>query len=150
MNRLNVDLNDDFSQVSMFTTAFIGIINQSNLTISYCNAGQSPIIYVPANQKPVLLEANDIPIGIFDGYEFSTSDLQLSKDDIFVVASDGFPESRDPSGEMYGYTRLLNYFSDSRHLSAQQIVENLMAEINNFSGSHPQDDDCTIIVIKIR
>ncbi len=149
MKRLNDDMLDDFSIVGMFTTAFIGILNRDTLTLSYCNAGQSPILYVPFKGEPILLEAQDIPIGIFEEYTYSSCTLALSSGDIFIVASDGFPESRDIHGEMFGYERLKEVFASSRQSSAKEIAETLFAITNTFADGHPQDDDRTIIIIKI-
>ncbi len=149
MRRLNADLLDDFSTVGMFTTAFIGIFDRTTLGLSFCNAGQSPILYIPVNGSPVMLEAHDIPVGIFDGYDYTSHSLAVSPGDVFVVATDGFPESRDPGGEMFGYERLLDFFGTVRQKSAREMSEMLFATINLFSGNHPQDDDRTLIILKI-
>ena len=149
MKRLNDDLLDDFSAVGMFSTVFIGLLDETTLSLSYCNAGQSPILYLPANREPVLLEALDIPIGIFTSYDYNSQALALSRGDIFIAASDGFPETRDTSGEMFGYERLKQAFAATRNLSAQEMAENLFTATNIFSGGQPQDDDDTLIIIKI-
>lgn len=149
VTRLNSDLFDDFSTVGMFTTAFIGLLDSATRNFLYCNAGQSPILYFPVAQNPILLEAADIPIGIFDSYKYTTQSLSLAPDDMFVIASDGFPESRNESGEMFGYERMKQTLAESRSLSAREITENLFSAVNIFTGSHPQDDDRTIIILKV-
>ncbi len=149
MKRLNADLLDDFSTVGMFTTAFIGILDRSSLSLSYCNAGQSPILYVPVNNVPVLLEAQDIPVGIFGAYDYSSYTLALSPGDIFIAASDGFPESHNSEGEMFGYDRLLKLLDSSRQRSSVEIGALIFEATSDFSSGLSQDDDRTIIVIKI-
>ncbi|HMV28758.1 MAG TPA: SpoIIE family protein phosphatase, partial [Anaerolineales bacterium] len=148
LNRLNHDMESDFSNVGMFTTVMLGMVDCANCKLHFSNAGQSPIYYMPANGDAVLLEAQDIPVGILDTVEYTTQSLSLAHGDLFVAASDGFPESRNPAGEMYGYERMKNILSASRQLSSKQIAEALLNDVNTFCETHPQDDDRTIIVLK--
>ena len=148
LNRLNHDMAADFSNVGMFTTVMLGLVDGSNRKLHYSNAGQSPVYHVPVDGPPILLQAQDIPVGILDGVEYTTQSLSFSQGDLFIAASDGFPESRNPAGEMYGYSRMEAVLSASRHLSAGQIADALLADVNAFCGTHPQDDDRTIIIIK--
>ena len=149
LDRLNHDLLDDFSAVGMFTTVFMGLYDAVTRVISIANAGHSPIFHVPAHGEPVLIEAQDIPIGILDTYSYSSRSFILSPGDIFVIASDGFPETQNLAEEMFGYERMKFSLSRSRECSAKEIAECLLAEVNRFSESRPQDDDRTLIVIKV-
>lgn len=149
LDRLNHDLFDDFSNVGMFTTVFVGQLNNSDCTLTYTNAGHSPIFHLPANSDPVLLEAQDVPVGVLDDYQYSSQSLCLFPGDVFVVASDGFPESRNPPGEMFGYERMKDSLTRAQFLPAKEMAAQLIADVQAFCGSHPQDDDRTIVVIKV-
>lgn len=149
LNRLNFDLFDDFSNVGMFSTVFFGLYDRENCMLTYCNAGQSPIYHIPLGQEPVLLEAQDIPVGVLVNYDFTSHSIKLSPGDFFVVATDGIPESRNTSDEMFGYDRMKRSLMNSRDASAKGIVDALLTDVNSFSGSSLQDDDRTILVIKV-
>ncbi len=148
LDRLNHDLFNDFSNVGMFSTVFIGLLDRQKFMLTFSNAGHSPIFYIPAGQEPVLLEAQDIPVGVLDTYPYSSQCIRFSPGDIFIVASDGFPESRNTSDEMYGYERMQQCLANSKGMSAKGMVTALLADVNAFSGPHPQDDDRTILIIK--
>lgn len=148
LDRLNHDMAADFANVGMFTTVMLGMVDCASCKLHYSNAGQSPIYYVPAKDEPILLEAQDIPVGILDTVTYTSQSLSLAHGDLFIAASDGFPESRNPEGEMYGYERMKTVLSASRHLSARQIAEALLADVNTFCGTHPQEDDRTLVVLK--
>jgi phosphoserine phosphatase RsbU/P len=150
MQRLNNDLFDDFSSVGMFTTALIGLFDPATRKLSFCNAGQSPIFYIPCGKAPILLEASDIPIGVLDIYSYISETIELSSGDIFVAATDGFPEARNQADEMFGYERIKDVIAKSTQYSAREITDNLLASVKNFSSARPQDDDCTIVVLKIK
>jgi len=149
MQRLNTDLLDDYSTVGMFCTVFIGVFDDSRRNLKYCNAGQSPIIHLPAEGEPVLLPAGDIPIGIFDGHEYTSQEISLGSGDVLVIASDGLPEARNNNEEMFGYERMKMTLSASRHLSAKAMVDTLFSAVESFSGNQYKEDDCTIIIIKV-
>jgi sigma-B regulation protein RsbU (phosphoserine phosphatase) len=149
LDRLNFDLFDDFSNVGMFTTVFLGIYDPENAILNYSNAGQSPIYHMALGQEPVLLEAQDVPVGVLIEYNYTSQSIKLSHGDVFVVATDGFPESRNSIDEMFGYDRMKRSLWNSRDSSAKEIVEALLADVNSFSGSLLQDDDRTILVIKV-
>lgn len=149
LNRLNHDLFNDFSNVGMFSTVFLGLLDRKNCTVTFSNAGHSPIFYIPAGCEAHLLEAQDIPIGVLDIYDYTSQTIKFATGDIFVIASDGFPESRNSSDEMYGYDRMKACLERSRNASAEEMVSALLADVNAFSGSHLQDDDRTILVIKV-
>ncbi len=148
LDRLNHDMATDLSNVSMFATVLLGLIDRSSHTLYLSNAGQSPIYYIPTQGEPTLLEAQDIPVGIFDSVQYTTQSLTVTRGDVFIAASDGFPEACNPQGEMYGYERMKALFSALRELPSEQIAKALLEEVNAFCGAHPQDDDRTIIVIK--
>lgn len=148
LNRLNHDMAADFATVGMFTTVMIGLLEISENMLYFSNAGQSPIYYIPSHGEAALFEAQDIPVGILDTYEYSTQSLRLLDGDVFVVASDGFPEAHNAAGEMFGYERMSSVLTSSRTLSAKEIIDNLLNAVNEFCGTHPQGDDRTIVVIK--
>lgn len=150
LNRLNHDMAEDFSNVGMFTTVMVGIIDSAANTLHFSNAGQSPIYYIPVQGNPILLEAQDIPVGILEDVDYTTQSITLTHGDILVVASDGFPESRNPAGEMYDYKRIKALLSASRQGTAQEIAEALISDVNTFCDGHLQDDDRTLIVIKFK
>lgn len=147
--RLNHDMFNDFSSVGMFATVLIGQLDRRNQTLSYCNAGQSPIYYLPVDGDSILLAAQDVPVGILEDYEYSTQTLKMSPGDIFVAASDGFPESCNPAEEMYGYERMAACLLRLRDLPSAEIAARLLADVNDFCDSHPQNDDRTVVVIKM-
>jgi sigma-B regulation protein RsbU (phosphoserine phosphatase) len=149
LDRLNFDLFADFSNVGMFATVFFGTFDRTNSVLSFSNAGQSPIYHIPHGQEPVLLEAQDIPVGVLIEYGFTSQNINFSHGDIFVIATDGFPEARNAVDEMFGYERMKNSLSKSRNRSAKEMVESLLADVNSFSASNLKEDDQTILVVKV-
>ncbi len=149
ISRSNDDLYSDFARMHRFATVFVGQYYPQERKLLYTNAGHSPAIYRPAGQAAQLLEANGTAMGIapVDSYEHQT--LMLSPGDILVVGTDGFSEARNPDRKMFGLERLLHLTDQLAHYPAHDIAQLWFDEINTFEAGHPQDDDQTILVIKV-
>ncbi|HNP69464.1 MAG TPA: PP2C family protein-serine/threonine phosphatase [Kouleothrix sp.] len=148
MRNSNEDLFEDYLQVGMFSTAFIGQYQAFNRTMLYANAGHSPVIYCPVGGTPQLLGADSPPIGVLSTSMGRNHTIQMDIGDVLVVATDGFNEARSPDEELFGYERLLNLVAISSEMSARAIAEILFAAVDAFSVGRPQDDDQTLVVIK--
>lgn len=148
VNRLNTDLLNDYSSVGMFCTSLVGMIDPASDHLEFSNAGQSPVIYLSTEAEPVMLEAQDIPIGIFEGYNYGSESVPFKPGDIFVVASDGFVEAHNDDGEMFGYERMKTVLHQSTHMPARDMANALFTALANFTGNQPQNDDRTILIIK--
>lgn len=150
LDRTNEDLYDDFTEVGMFATMFVGHILPGTEELIFANAGHSPVVYCPQDQSPVLLEADGTAVGVLPMNLAKNQTIRFRRGDILVVATDGFSEASNPEGELFGYDRLLKIIGDNRHLCAKDMFELLHNTIAEFSKSKEQDDDQTIIILKAK
>lgn len=148
MQVANQSIYEDFTDLIMFVTAFVGHYHEGNQLLTYANAGHSPVIYCRNNQEPVLLEADGTAIGVLPDNLCENQTLAFEMGDVLVVATDGFAEAFDAEGEMYGYDRLLQLVKSLGHLAAQEIADKLFSTINEFASGVDQNDDQTLIVLK--
>lgn len=148
LDRTNEDLYDDFTEVGMFATMFVGHFLPGTGKLIYANAGHSPVIYCPQEQPPVLLEADGTAVGVLPINLAKNQTIRFRQGDILVVATDGFSEASNPNGELFGYDRLLELIGNNRHLSANDLFQLMHDTIKEFSQSKEQDDDQTIIILK--
>jgi phosphoserine phosphatase RsbU/P len=144
----NRELYDDFSEVSMFATVFVGKYKPASRSLSYANAGHSPVIYVPAGGEAQLLQADSTPMGIEPSNEAVNKELDIHDGDVLVIGSDGLNEARNGQNEMFGYNRLMRLIEDLAHKPARDISAELFQAVDEFSAGHSQDDDQTVVVLK--
>jgi sigma-B regulation protein RsbU (phosphoserine phosphatase) len=69
---------------------------------------------------------------------------------VLVVATDGFSEARNTHREIFGFDRLTDLTEQLTHLSAHDIARVWFDTIAAFEAGCPQDDDRTLIVIKVK
>jgi serine phosphatase RsbU (regulator of sigma subunit) len=65
-----------------------------------------------------------------------------------VLATDGFFEWEDASGEQFGFARLEQAVREARHLAPEEIIAEVYQAVKHFSGGTKQTDDLTAVVIK--
>lgn len=148
MRRSNEDLYDDFTEVGMFATVFVGQLLPEQGQVRFANAGHAPVIYHPHGGRPRLLEADGPPMGVLPMSLCAEQGLPFRPGDLLVVATDGFTEAQDSAGEMLGIERLLELVEEHAHQDAEAIGAALFAATELFSAGRSPDDDRTLIVIK--
>jgi phosphoserine phosphatase RsbU/P len=144
----NAALYEDFNQLGVFATVFIGQYNRSGNELLFANAGHSPVIYCPNKGRAQLIEASDIPVGMLPGTPFENHLLRLSPNDVLVVGTDGLYEVRNGQDQLLGYDCLIDQVVSLSHGTAKEIAVGILDSIANYRGAQAQEDDQTLIVIK--
>ncbi len=148
LDECNSELYDDFTEVSMFATVFVGQYHHEDRKLMYGNAGHSPVVFCPFDGEPILLEADGTALGVLPTSLAQDQSLTFRKNDVLVVMTDGFSEASNHDDEFFGYDRLLTVIKMLAKKPAKDIFDGLYETIKNFSAGRPQDDDQTMIVIK--
>ena len=66
-----------------------------------------------------------------------------------MFCSDGVFEANDADGREFGATRLLDVVSRNRQKSASDLVDAIVAALQEFRGETAPNDDMTAVAIKI-
>ncbi len=148
MARINEDLYDDFTDVGMFATAFVGCFDPPSRAFTYANGGHSPVIYRPAGGPAHLLVADGTAVGVLPLSLCEEQCLLLGPDDLLVIATDGLCEAVDADGQMFGYDQLLGLIDRLAREPASLVVAALLEAVERFAAGCPQADDQTLVVIK--
>jgi sigma-B regulation protein RsbU (phosphoserine phosphatase) len=68
---------------------------------------------------------------------------------VLVLYTDGITEANNEQGAMYGEDRLRAVITSSAGRAAGEILDAILADVKIFSGSAPQYDDITLMVIRV-
>lgn len=144
-------LNQSLSQgneSSMFVTFFLGIIDIENGHLRYANAGHNPPAIIHAGGDVELFETSkDIPIGLFENYDFNESDRYLAKDDRIFLYTDGITEAENWEQELYSEQRLIDTLSSLKTLVPIEIVMSVAKDVVVHVNDNLQSDDLTMMCI---
>ena len=135
---------------SMFVTVFYGIYNTETGLVEYTNAGHNPPYVVRADGTVGTLPMSEnIVAGMFDDFTFTQSTLQLDKGDMLVLFTDGVTEAFNTSGEMFDEKGLETTLENKgAGKSSHDICQEILKDVNDFSGKEPQSDDITLMAIR--
>jgi serine phosphatase RsbU (regulator of sigma subunit) len=150
MIRANRRIKKDVKS-GMFVALLYAILDAENKTISLCSAGQTqPVVRSARTGETNLLETrgDTFPLGILEDAAYEETRMQLSPGDFVVLYTDGIVEAMNAGKEIFGFDRLLDIVKDSPAATAQSLLEDIRRSVNEFTGSAPQHDDITAIVIQ--
>jgi phosphoserine phosphatase RsbU/P len=152
LDEVNRHLTRDCTASGRFTTMFFLEIDPKEMMLRWVRAGHEPaLLYHPGEDSPVRLLGPGLALGINAEYAYTSSTHQgLLSGDIILVGTDGVHETRNERGESFGQHRLQNLLKEHAGDKAAAIRAAITGEISAFRGEHPQEDDITLVVIKVR
>ncbi len=135
--------------VGPFVTMFLTRINTETGEAEYVNAGHNPpLIYRYDDNQTKQLKRSGIPLGIEIDVVFEQHLIKLEKKDFLVLYTDGVTEAMNQDYHQFGNDRLIDAVQRYRDMSANDIAENLLKEIEDFIGFSQPSDDISIVVAK--
>jgi len=123
---------------------------ENNELFASC-AGMPPIYiyrYESKRVEPILLKG--MPLGAFKNFEYKDTKVKLNKGDSILLFSDGLAELFNDNKEMYDYERVKATFERVGHNNAQQIIDDLVDEVNEWRNGNSPNDDVTFVVLKMK
>lgn len=143
MNNILRDIH--FSK--LFLCLSIISIQKENITFSV--AGLPPIIHYKAKSNELCsYHHKNIPLGIKSGFQFVESSVELGKNDILFVYTDGLNELFNAKKEMLGFERIKETVLKCSSKTSDKIVSEFEDLIKNWKKNTLQNDDITFLVIK--
>jgi len=118
-----------------------------NGKIEICNAGHLPPLLGKGSDVSAI-NATGLPLGLFCSEEFSIQTLQLRKNDLLILCTDGLSEAENSRGEEFGMQRLIEILQSRRSQTAEEIVHSCVSRLSDFRSGIPARDDLTIMAIE--
>ncbi len=117
--------------------------------VRVANAGQSqPLLWKDGRCDKV--DLSGFPLGLYEDVNYDETGYTLVPGDILVFHSDGLAESSSPDGQFFGTDRLKDSIAANHDLSAGEIADQLLAEVEKFTVNAPLSDDRTLVVLKVK
>ncbi|MEW6410037.1 MAG: GAF domain-containing SpoIIE family protein phosphatase, partial [Nitrospirota bacterium] len=132
---------------NMFVTLFYGILDTKERRLVYSNAGHNPPLLYNVNRGEYrYIEMEGTAIGVMDGIEFEEDSIDMQKDDLLVLYTDGITEAINPQEDEFGLDRMIDVLKNKGRNPARDIVENIEKAVDTFASGQPQFDDMTLMV----
>lgn len=136
------------ARASLFITAFYGVLDPANGTLTYCNAGHNPpMLFGPGRETPIELDRTGIPIGIETDANWARQTIEFLPGDVLVLYTDGVTEAQNSSGEYFSEEGLVRSVVSCSVSNAFEIQTSILAHVREFIATGAQYDDITLMVL---
>lgn len=151
LETVNRFLTRDSSETGRFMTVFFVEIDPGRKILKWIRAGHDPaVLYDPAKDTFDELSGDGTALGVIEDLSYHDNTRQgWHPGNILVVGTDGIWDARNTSGEMFGQQRFLEIIRKHADASASGIQKAVMAAVDAFQGDATQDDDITLVIVKL-
>ncbi len=119
--------------------------------IKIAAAGMPPtLLYRAATKSVEEINIKAMPLGSFSSFPYRQEELELAPGDTIVLMSDGLPEMFNPDGEILDYPAAKDIFAEVAPRSPHEIIAHLSKAGETWANGHPQEDDVTFVVMKVK
>src|SRR6201988_4003336 len=132
-----------------FMTACFATWQKGRHKLRVANAGQSqPLLYKDGRCGKV--ELTGFPLGIYEDVSYDEWGVTLAPGNILLFHSDGVTETMNSEGQFFGTQRLRKLIEDKHEVTAAELADIVLREVDFFADSAPLADDRTLVVLKVR
>ena len=150
LNEINKLITRDCAASGNFTTMFFMELTPETRKIRWVRAGHEPPLYYHSQSGQVAkLEGAGVVLGIDESYTFENQFTVVDKGDIILIGTDGIFETRNPTNLIFGQERVHKIIDQHKKETASTIQETIVSEVKRFRGEVSQEDDITLVVIKV-
>lgn len=110
-------------------------------------------VHTDLSAFPPMIAGEGMPVGMMPSVAYCEVEHQLQSGDIIVFMTDGVIEAHDGERNEYQDTgRLQDVMARfTLEMSASGVIEALIADVLDFSGSKTEpEDDMTVVVVKVQ
>ena len=151
MTRINRPMYDK-TERRMFTALCMAALNMETKEFAFCNAGlHNPLLKSDEGVRSLKNVGPRLPLGSSLKTKYEENKLRLESGNVVVLFTDGIPEAQNRSKEFYGEKRLhtLIELLNVSHMSAEAIRDAILQNVAAFTGRATQQDDMTLVIVKI-
>lgn len=145
--KVNLELCKDNDE-AMFVSAFCGMLNCETGELHYTNAGHlPPIVAREGGHLEWLHLPEGLFLGVFEDSTYLERSVTLMPGDMVIAYTDGVTEAMNRENGLYTSERLFEKVRTGALSSAEGIVEDILASVNEYSAGLPLADDVTVLAV---
>jgi hypothetical protein len=135
------------SRRRMMVTISVLLLDPETNRATIASAGHPPLLHLH-DGTPELIELFAPPLGARLGASVPQRTVPFAAGHVFVLHSDGIYETVNANGEEYSLDRLGRIVAACDG-TAEEIRDTVLRDVDEFRGIAAQEDDVTIVVVKV-
>jgi phosphoserine phosphatase RsbU/P len=148
---VNRHLTRDSAPTSQFMSLFFLEINPAEKTLRWVRAGHEPaIVFNAVTGAFSELGGDGMALGVVADVDYKEyTQAGWDPGTVIVIGTDGITETRNPSGEFFGGARFRDVIRNHAAQPADRIQSAVIEAVDTFRGESAQEDDVTLVVLKL-
>jgi len=148
ISSVNTYMSKEHGESSMFATVFLACIDQESQRLDYVLAGHEEPILLLGTGDLYPFKLCGPAIGLFPFSTYTVNSTFYDQGSILLGYTDGVTDARDAENTSFGHSRLTKLIHRLRqlnhNLTAEDLVNTLVQELDSHMGNAEQFDDITI------
>ena len=133
----------------MFVTIWLGILDVNTGLLTASNAGHEyPVVRKPGEKFEFIKDKHGLAVGAYDTSKYKEYEVQLEKDSMVFIYTDGVVEATDANEELFGNDRLLDALNRADDDTPEGALKSVSKAVDMFVKGAPQFDDLTMLCLK--
>jgi sigma-B regulation protein RsbU (phosphoserine phosphatase) len=154
LNQIIADVNRqlarDVEDSGRFMTLFLCEIDRTNKMIRWVNAGHDPAaLFDQGTGEFEELSGHALPLGVSEKAAYQEYQRKIQPGQIILIGTDGIWESQNGRRQMFGKKRFRDLIRTHARKPAKDILDAVIASLDEFRHPMEKEDDVTLVVIKV-
>jgi serine phosphatase RsbU (regulator of sigma subunit) len=141
----NIIIHNYFIQKSVACTLWR--LNTKMNQLSVATAGMDPSILIQNEKVKQLDSIGGFSLGMFEDSLYDSMNIQLQKNDKVLFFTDGIFDQRNDQNQHYGYDPFIQLIERCATLDNAKMMDTIISEIKEFSGSMDRSDDTLLMAL---
>jgi serine phosphatase RsbU (regulator of sigma subunit) len=135
-----------------FVTMTLALFDMEKGIVRVCRAGHAPLL-AASNGTIDTYRTQGIGVGLEKGIIFDKTlveeEISLSSGKIFAFYSDGITEAINEHEDFFGEDKLAGLLKGKTNLCPTKIMDDIWDSLKQFRGKAEQNDDMTMVLVKV-
>ena len=135
-----------------FVTITLALFDLEKNIVRVCRAGHAPLL-AASNGTVSAYRTQGIGVGLEKGLIFDKTldeeEISLTSGKIFAFYSDGITEAINENEEFFGEDKLSDLLKGKTNIPSTILMDEIWNSVTRFRGSAEQNDDMTMVLVKV-
>jgi sigma-B regulation protein RsbU (phosphoserine phosphatase) len=154
---LNESLRNTKKRGEQYATAALFAYCRPTRELVFTNAGHPAALWYHAKTEiwdwlepttPFARSVEGVPLGLIPGTDYVQAAVQLDRNDVLVVYTDGITEASNTQGNFLGTDGLMNIVRNVPLDSPASMADGLLSALQDFRTSALRDDDQSFFILR--
>lgn len=138
------------NEAEMFVTLWVGVLDLKSNEMTFVSAGHNPPVLIRNDVADYLKVKNGFVLAGMEDVRYKENTCRLQEGDVLCLYTDGITEATNSDNELFGEERLLKCFADTQGRSAEEMLNKVKKDVDEFVGEATQFDDLTMLCFKMK